>query len=115
MRICLYTDSLEQAKELDRLLWVFRPASFVPHVLLPYNDKTGPLPAVTVAWGHHDPEHRQALLNLSDTAPDFAANFSRVAELVVGDDAARALARKRYQYYRGQGCELHKQDMSGRD
>ena len=38
MNVYVHTDSAEQARRMDELLWTFRAGSFLPHALHPPND-----------------------------------------------------------------------------
>ena len=90
--------------ELDSLLWTFRDGSFVPHDRTDMANQTGA--PVTIGCDDRLPDERDFLINLSPAVPEFADSFSRVAELVAGDDASKANGRKRYASYRNSGCEL---------
>lgn len=96
--------------ELDSLLWTFRDGSFVPH------DRTDAEPStdapVTIGCDNRLPAERDFLINLAEDIPEFAGSFSRVAELVAGDDASKARGRKRYASYRDTGCELEYHEIA---
>jgi DNA polymerase-3 subunit chi len=47
------------------------------------------------------------LVNLESTVPPWFGRFHRVAELVGGDDSARAAARERYRFYQDRGYTLN--------
>jgi DNA polymerase-3 subunit chi len=47
----------------------------------------------------------ELLINLTEAAPEFATNFSRVVEIVDGQEASREAGRRRFRQYREMGLE----------
>jgi len=109
-RVYAHTTSPEEAATLDELLWTFRQGSFIPHSRLE-NDTESRAP-VTIGMPERCLQEGDLLINLSAAAPDFATNFSRVAEIVAGNEKARQAGRDRYKQYRAMGLEpeTHKID-----
>ena len=111
-RVYINVASDQQLKQLDDLLWTFRDGSFLPHALYKEGDtkESGNTP-ILLGHGIEPEEASDVLVNLSGDVPSFFSRFSRVAELVAGDDAQRAAARARYTFYRDRGYTLntHKQ------
>ena len=104
-QVYINTESGQQLKKLDDMLWTFRDGSFLPHGLYAANaDSDHP-----VLLGHAvDPEGpSDVLVNLSNDVPAFFSRFNRVAELVGGDDAQRVSARERYRFYKDRGYTLN--------
>lgn len=121
-RIHIHTEDINQAEELDELLWSFRPDRFIPHQLCssiqsisvsdqasnPQGDE------VKVKISHMaEPDHQDILVNLSGQIPEFFSRFTRVAEVVPRDKARRESARHNYKFYRDRGYELHYHQMKG--
>ncbi|MBI3562524.1 MAG: DNA polymerase III subunit chi [Gammaproteobacteria bacterium] len=109
-RVYLHVASPEQANELDTLLWVFRPGSFVPHCL-------GDAPhaaATPVLIGNElpPPQAGDVLINLSDQVPGFFSRFARVAEIICGDEPSRQKGRERYKFYRERGYPLESHTLA---
>ena len=94
----------EAAKQLDSQLWLFNDISFVPHRL-----QEGPAvelsPMITIGFNNTTPPVHEILLNLSDSVPDFAAQFSRILEVVAPQTSAAG--REHYRYYQQQHYETH--------
>ncbi|MEZ5541699.1 MAG: DNA polymerase III subunit chi [Pseudomonadota bacterium] len=104
-RVFINTESEAQMKQLDDLLWSFRAGSFLPHaVYAGSRDDTAP-----VLLGHAlEPDGPEdVLVNLGSTVPTWFGRFRRVAELVGGDETARAAARTRYRFYQDRGYTLN--------
>lgn len=101
MHIHVHTPNEGLTMQMDELLWVFRDRSFIPHQLICAENE---LCAVTL---NHEqlPFHRELLVNLSPTAPDFFHEFDRVVEVVGSDASMKQHARDRFRFYRDKGEE----------
>jgi len=95
----------ESARRLDELLWTFRDGSFVPHDLL--ESATTPLSApVTVGNVREAGRTPDLLINLTDTLPDGAETFPRIAEIVTSDEPSKSRSRQHFVAYRDAGHTL---------
>ena len=103
-RIYIHTESAQQAKHLDELLWTFRDGSFVPHEQY----QPGTPSESPVQIGCHDaPEtDSEVLINLSTEVPLFFSRFLRVAELIGADPTAKTQGRDRFRFYRDRGYTI---------
>lgn len=113
--VYVYAASAAEAQRLDSLLWTFNDRSFLPHVLdAPDLDPT--LAAATrVRVGAGEPScDAELLVNLGGDVPLFFSRFERVAEIVGGDDAQRALARERFRFYRDRGYAMETHQIGRR-
>lgn len=107
--VYLHTESAQQTRELDELLWTFQQNSFIPHaVYQPGSDDQAP-----VHLGHDcEPDAGHAvLINLADEVPLFFSRFERVAELVNSDDTIRRQGRHRYSFYKERGYVLRTHEI----
>jgi len=108
-RVFIHTESAEQTRLLDDLLWTFQQNSFVPHGL--YQD-TADAPVLLA----HDAEpdaSSQVLINLAAEVPLFFSRFERVAELVNEDPETRRAGRNRYGFYKERGYPLRTHEIKG--
>ncbi len=108
-QVFINTNSGDQLKQLDDMLWTFRAGSFLPHGRYEENaDSTHP-----VLLGHAvEPEGpSDVLVNLSNEVPVFFSRFNRVAELVGGDESQRQSARERYRFYKDRGYTLNTHNL----
>ena len=103
--IYLHATSSEQAARMDDLLWTFRDISFLPHQRA--DGQISVEVPVTIGWEPGHAGQQDVLINLSDTIPQQAENFSRIIEIVSGNETERDIARHRYRDYRQRGYELH--------
>lgn len=105
--IYIHTSNAEMMKTIDDALWSFRPNSFVPHRC---ENSTIPAaknsPDIIVACSGEHGEHHDVLINTTETTPDFFGRFTRIAEIVRGEEQAKAKSRERYKYYRSRGYPL---------
>jgi DNA polymerase-3 subunit chi len=103
-RVCILTDSPEQAQEVDQLLWSFTPESFVPHAL----DSAPAAATVSVLIGHgtEAPAGTTCILNLGSDAPLSQPTLNAIAEFVLNDDDSKARSRTRWNLYKQLGYEL---------
>ena len=97
-----HTQSDQTARQFDDLLWQFRQGSFVPHEVI--TDEAAAAP-VRIGTASHMLEEGDVLINLTGDAPPFAEQFTRVAEIVTGDETSKAEARERYLQYKAMGIE----------
>jgi DNA polymerase-3 subunit chi len=111
-RVYLYTESEQDARHLDRLLWTFRDQSFVPHGLAGQTDPE--LTRILIGWNAPPEGEEDVLINLSPEVPGFFSRFSRVAEPVDNEPAVRQAGRQRFRFYRARGYPLHSHSIAGR-
>ena len=112
-QIHIHTADINQAEELDELLWSFRPDRFIPHQLC---SSMQPAEEVKIKISHvAEPDHQDILVNLSSRIPEFFSRFTRVAEVVPRDKDRRESARQNYKFYSDRGYELHYHQMKGKE
>jgi DNA polymerase III subunit chi len=101
-RIFIHTESGQDARELDDLMWVFRDRSFLPHSLTG-TDADSP---IQIGDGVEPVGDFQVLVNLAAAVPSFFSRFDRVAEVVDKDEQCRAQGRERFRFYKDRGYPL---------
>ena len=108
-QIYLRTNDAAAAKRLDDLLWTFRDGSFLPHELAGQGPVESP---IVVGYAAAPTDQLDLLINLADDSPSELSGFSRVAEIVAGDETMRSQARARFRHYRDQGYELESHQIN---
>lgn len=103
-RIYIHTDNPQAAYEMDELLWTYREDSFLPHNL--YGEGPDPAPPIQIGFDKTPDKHRDVLINLSITVPEFYHQFARILELVSNNTAATDAGRERYKLYRSKRIEI---------
>jgi DNA polymerase-3 subunit chi len=109
-RVHIHTDSADQARRLDQILWTFRAGSFLPHALVSEGAPSDY--PIRIGWDPTDPQQGDVLINLSTAVAPFYATFQRVAELVGPSEAERLAGRDRYRFYRDRGHTPHSHQLS---
>ena len=104
-RIYIHAESETQAQQLDELLWTYREDSFLPHNL--YGDGPEPAPPIQIGFNAVPEKHRDILINLSLTVPEFYPQFSRLLEIINTTPEIQAAGREHYRVYRQQGHEIN--------
>ncbi len=102
-RVLVAVPDEEQQRHMDRLLWVLRDTSFVPHGLMHQADPE--LNPVLITRDDPGDEH-DVLINLHPQVPEFFSRFERVAECLDAEPAVREAGRARYRFYRDHGYPL---------
>ena len=110
LRVLIYAPDEAGAQKIDRMLWTWQPAGFLPHCMT-----RSPLAAQTPVLITHDPEdtpHDEVLLNLHSAWPPAFSRFQRLVEIVSRDEEDRETARERFRFYRDRGYAIEKHDLS---
>lgn len=103
-RILIYCPEFAIAEQLDRLLWVFRDGSFLPHGLI--NKVDVEFTPVLISTEDHAAGEHQVLINLSFAVPACFNQFERVCEPLDRQPDILAAGRERWKFYQAQGCLL---------
>lgn len=104
LKAYIHTDTQEQARYIDDLLWSYRPESFLPHCLIDTNlDKD-----VSIVIGYADKflEESDVLINLSQSVPDFHGSYSRIVEIIPSGEEGKLAGRLRWKKYKDASYEL---------
>lgn len=101
----IHTSSLEEAQCLDNLLWTFRDISFIPHQVGETNS-TLLSPSILIGTDKPKLHTLDILFNLTQDAPSFFSEFSRIIEVVSEEKNDKIQARKKYKVYKEQNCPL---------
>ncbi|MBQ0725258.1 MAG: DNA polymerase III subunit chi [Cycloclasticus sp.] len=104
LRVYIHTNSNEQSKTLDDLLWSFSASSFVPHTLHAEDCAQHP---VYISHSGDPIDIHGVLINLSQQTPDCFTRFERLAELVTQDERNKQAGRERFKFYKSRGYPLN--------
>lgn len=109
----------ESLKPLDRLLWTFEPAEFVPHVLIqssPVDPDRIQQRLETPIWLVETlkelPESPVVLLSLGDEPAEQLERFERVIEIVSPSEHQVLAARTRWKQYLAAGHSPQKHEVT---
>lgn len=103
-KIFIQVENKEQQRQLDGLLWDFKPSSFIPH------DTSGGGTSPVEIGLTASPTHNDVLINLSHNGHKLFQQFSRINQIVGPDEESLAAGRQIYRFYLSQGLqpETHK-------
>lgn len=103
-RVFVHVADEARMDTLDRLLWLFRQGSFVPHVTTPELSADDDLTPVVIGTGEPPAGFDDLLINIDGDVGGFFSRFSRHSEVVT--PAARDAARERYRFFKDRGYSL---------
>lgn len=103
-RIHIQTESDQQSKLLDDLLWQYASSSFIPHRTMDgIGDSSDPVSLDTSFAGV---KHADVLINLGKQASQAADQFARINEVISPDSQSLEQGRNRYRDYKGKGYKI---------
>ncbi|HEC05797.1 MAG TPA: DNA polymerase III subunit chi [Thiolapillus brandeum] len=106
-RVLIATESEEDLRHMDRLLWVHRDQSFIPHGILGKADPA--LNPVLLTNPAEAGDEHDVLINLCASIPEYFSRFERVAECV--DQEKIDVCRDHYRFYKNYGYQLNTHDI----
>lgn len=106
-RVHIHTPDAQATEEMDRLLWTFEDTAFLPHS----TDLDDPDSPITVHESASPADRCDVLINLASEVPGYFGRFERIADVVSGDEAARARGRERYRFFRERGYPLEHHEI----
>lgn len=107
LRIFLLSESTQQSKILEDMLWTSSDANFVPHALADSIEGSDPLTRICIGDQLPAAAGFDMLVNLQSTEQLQGSEFARVAELVSADEAKKQAARRRYAAWRDGGATMN--------
>ncbi len=105
-KVYIYTKDQTQAHNIDEMLWAFDPDSFVAHNLVGEGPRGGS--PVEISW-QNPTNRRPVLINLTDTVPNFANQYSTIIDFVPTDEMLKQQARERYRTCKQWGFQVESQ------
>jgi DNA polymerase-3 subunit chi len=104
--ILVVVDSLDQAQELDDLLWSFKPESFIAHQIIGGDEEAKVEITYSTSSGIEHGDHHDVLINLSSQIPEFFSRFARLAEIVIQEPKILENTREHYRFYKQRGYPI---------
>ena len=106
----ILTHSLQQAQQMDKLLWTFRANSFVPHEIY-RDDLPATANAVIIGIQQPIPPWQHTLINLSADCPENIMQAEQIFELMDNDETQKQAGRLRYRHYQTLGITPNTHNM----
>lgn len=103
-RIYIHAENQQDAYQLDEILWTYREDSFLPHNL--YGEGPDPAPPIQIGFNTVPEKHRDILINLNKSVPEFFTQFNRVLEIVPSDAELQNISREHYRFYKTKNFEI---------
>lgn len=108
--VYVLTDSLEQSRLIDDLLWTFRAGSFIPHQV--YTGESPTIENVVLIGLSNPPEHwLKTVINLSSKCPQDFQQAERILEILDNSEETKTGGRTRYRQYQQAGIEINTHRM----
>ncbi len=108
-RVYIAVNDEQTSKQLDELLWTFRPESFVPHDCEGTPQRQSP---VLIGFGEDCGSHHDFLINLKSDIPHYFSRFERLAEIVCQTEDVLSVTREHYAFYRHRGYPINSHNIS---
>ena len=103
-RIHIQTESDQQSKLLDDLLWQYAPSSFIPHRTL--DGSSDSLDLVSLGTSLMGTKHADVLINLGKQASQAGDQFTRINEVISANPESLEQGRDRYRDYKGKDYQI---------
>lgn len=109
-RVIILTPDATIGRSIDKLLWTYKPISFLPHVEIsaPAANRT----PILIADELEAPPHTDVLINLTDECPPTFSRFERLIEIVGTDSEDKLVARGRWKHYKDRGYSIIHHDFA---
>jgi DNA polymerase III subunit chi len=108
-QVTIFTSEEQAAMQTSDALWLNDKASYLNNVLA--NDPLALVTPVVIDWQAGTIFQDDLLINLQANQPTFFSRFRHLIEIVSQEAQDKALARKRYSFYRDCGYEIKHIDM----
>ena len=106
----ILTDTQQQARQMDKLLWTFRASSFVAHEIL-QDSLPDTNNAVMIGSQQPPASWQHTLINLSTNSPENIMQAEQIFELLDNDETHKQAGRLRYRHYQTQGITPNTHNM----
>ena len=120
LKVFVQSDDPDLSEQMNGLLWTFSRESFIPHRIrdteaLSWLDYPVQIGSLQIDKSRHGKQHTgdgqfsagfaDVVVNLADMLSDEMFGFSRIVDLVSGEQNDRLAGRERFQNYRNKGHE----------
>lgn len=93
------TPSIEDSKNLDNLLWSFRPSSFIPHQII-QNSTHSLFDQILISNQDIPGSWSGILVNLTQELAPNIKKLSRIIEIIDNNEVSLTKGRQRYRHYK---------------
>lgn len=107
------TGEAEVLDELNRLLWTFSPADFLPHCFADAPAGSIAVTPILLTESLANSSQRKVLVNLGQAVPAGFEGFERLVEVVAQGSGDVAAGRSRWKHYAARGYALTSHEPGG--
>lgn len=116
-KLVIYSTDARLLDDLDRQLWTFSEADFLPHCRA--GDANAAMTPIILMGAEASADesgaavpHHEVLVNLDEGWPPLFTRFERLIEVVTTAEADKAAGRRRWKFYKDRGYDLTHHDQS---
>jgi DNA polymerase-3 subunit chi len=107
VNVIIYTESKERAEEIDRIIWVTKQESFIPHKIFKYEEKEA-LEPVAIIYEEINPIDAEILIMDTPCSINFASKFKTIYDFVdKSSDETLKKSRERYAKFKDMKYNMH--------
>jgi DNA polymerase-3 subunit chi len=105
-KVLVFAGSGERAAEIDRILWIIRQDSFIPHQIIGENEEEVSVP-VAIVTEERNPLRAPILIADGHCSLEFSSGFDLVHEFVYhSSPGIKEACRKRYKSYKDKNAPV---------
>lgn len=111
-RVLITANSQDEVRQLDDLLWTFKPETFIAHDIFDQHSASEAMSSTPVAIAttalpdHQLHEHRGLLVNLGHEIPRWFSRFERMSEIVIQEPEILKNTREHFSFFRERGYPI---------
>ena len=100
------TNSEEETRQLDDLMWTYSDESFLPHARQDEKTDSADIPAPIILGHATNDTPCDLLINLASSSPEQIEQYPRIVEILNENETIKQLGRERYSKYKQSGCTV---------
>lgn len=108
-KVMVHTAHEGETKEIDDLLWRFKPESYLPHAAVSANETDSPVQNdQPILISHNDSlsAHHDVMVNLANTVPANFARYTRFAQIVNQESECLKASRQLFAFFKERGYPI---------
>lgn len=106
-KVVIFTNTKERAEEIDRILWILKQESFIPHKIFKYEELDA-LEPVAIVFEEINPINADTLIMETPCSINFASKFNIIYDFVdKTSDEALQKSRERYAKFKDMKYNMH--------
>ena len=107
-KVLIQTESAEEARQMDDLLWTLQDDNFIPHGI--FNASSSDVQPVVIYHSNEKMDNINLLINLSSLSMQ-DQSVERIAEILNQQTSRKQTGREHYKTYRNSGFDMHHHEI----